>query len=420
MDIKKKIKRVLLSDLKPYAKNAKLHNNSQVDIINKSLSEYDYVEPIIVGTGNVIIGGHCRFLALKKKNPKQKIEVVDVSYLPAKKQKKLRILLNKSSSQDYDNDLLQAEIESLYDNVQDNIDKINADLAIDGEDLSKILGVQDTEGDDDIPKKVKSITKTGDLWQLGRHRLLCGDSTKAHDVDKLMNGKKADMVFTDPPYNVAYGSSKNPIWGSKWNGNSKDGVIKNDKMEDGSWCSFCHDIADILKSIAVGPIYACHAPGPDGMRMTLTFVDTGLHWSSTIILYKDRLVPGRSDYQKRYECCFYGWVEGVKINHLKDRTRVDVWEYKRPSINIVHPTMKPVEIILNAISHHPTIRIVVDIFLGSGSTLIACEKTNRICYGMELDEHYTDVIVKRYRNFCKDNGIKTTIKRNGKVFYVSK
>jgi DNA modification methylase len=253
--------------------------------------------------------------------------------------------------------------------------------------------------DDEIPEVKESIVKRGDIWQLGEHRVMCGDSTSSDDVAKLMNGEKADMVFTDPPYNVAYGSSKNPIWGSKWNGSSKDGVIINDNKTEEGWRAFCVDIATTLHQITDGPIYACHAPGPDGMKMTLAFVDCKIHWSSTIILYKDRLVPGRSDYQKRYEACFYGWCEGDKIKHLKDRTQTDVWEYKRPSVNDLHPTMKPLELIERAIKDHKHIKTIADIFLGSGSTLIAAEKLNRKCYGMELDEKYCDVIIERWEQF---------------------
>jgi DNA modification methylase len=228
---------------------------------------------------------------------------------------------------------------------------------------------------------------------------MCGDSL--NDTAKLMDGTVADMVFTDPPYNVAYGSSKNPIWGSKWNGNEEDGVILNDKMGADAWVDFCKGIATSLRLVTNGPIYACHAPGPDGMKMTLAFIESGIHWSSTLILYKDRLVPGRSDYQKRYEACFYGWFEGDKIEHLKDRTQVDVWEYKRPNTNDVHPTMKPLELMAKAIHNHPEAKTVVDLFLGSGSTLIACEQTDRTCYGMELDPKYVDVIRKRYAKFIQ-------------------
>lgn len=269
----------------------------------------------------------------------------------------------------------------------------------------KVVSVQEHQrtigktDDDAVPENVKSICKLGDLWQLGSHRLLCGDSLNKVQVSRLMDGKLADMVFTDPPYNVAYGSSKNPIWGSKWNGTNEDGVIRNDSMSSDDWVRFCTDVAMRIKEVTAGPIYVCHAPGPDGCRMTLSFVNAGLHWSSTLILYKDRLVPGRSDYQKRYESCFYGWTEGAKIKHISDRTVVDVWEYKRPSVNDIHPTMKPVELIERAVIHHPHVKSVVDLFGGSGSTLIACEKMKRQCYMMELDPHYCDVIIKRWEDF---------------------
>jgi DNA modification methylase len=381
---------VKISKVKANPNNPRIIKNDKFKKLVKSIQEFPEMlklRPIVVDEDMMVLGGNMRLKASKDAGLKE--VWIEVAEGLTEEQKKEFIVKDNVGFGEWEWDMLANE----WDSVQ--LAEWGLDVWENEDDKEPEAGLIE---DDEIPEVKESKVKRGDIWQLGEHRIMCGDSTSSDDVAKLMNGEKADMVFTDPPYNVAYGSSKNPIWGSKWNG-SKDGVIINDNKTEEGWRAFCVDIATTLHQITDGPIYACHAPGPDGMKMTLAFVDCKIHWSSTIILYKDRLVPGRSDYQKRYEGCFYGWCEGDKIKHLKDRTRTDVWEYKRPSVNDLHPTMKPLELIERAIKDHKHIKTIADIFLGSGSTLIAAEKLNRKCYGMELDEKYCDVIIERWEQF---------------------
>lgn len=362
-----------VDDLLPYARNPR-KNDHAVERGASFIKEFGFLVPVLIKKDLSVIDGHLRLKCAKKLRINE-VPTIAIDHLNDVQIKALRLSINRFSElADWDDDLLKMEL-------------------------------TDPDEVPEVPQNVFGV-KRGDVWLLGNHRLMCGDSTSEDDVKKLMDGQKADMVFTDPPYNVAYGASKNPIWGKKWNGVQKDGVIKNDKHDDEGWINFCADIAATLNKITEGPIYACHAPGPDGMKMTLVFIGCGIHWSSTIILNKSHLVPGRSDYQKKYEGCFYGWNEKTKIKHLEDRTQTDVWDYKRSTNNDVHPTMKPIEIMEKAFSHHPSCKTVADIFCGSGSTLIAAEKTSRIGYGMELDEHYCSVIIKRWQDFTGKTAIK--------------
>jgi DNA modification methylase len=223
---------------------------------------------------------------------------------------------------------------------------------------------------------------------------MCGDSLQ--DTDTLMGETIADMIFTDPPYNVDYGSSKNPP--------HKIRSIENDSLSDDDWASFNSHLAQTMSARCSGDVYIFGASGPDGMRARLAYVDAGFHWSATIIWKKQQLVLSPAKYQRIYEPCFYGWHENGKSSFVGDRKQVELWEIDRPHNSKEHPTMKPIELcakgILNSSKKDD---IVLDLFLGSGSTLIACEQTDRTCYGMELDEKYLDVIRKRYWKFVNNN-----------------
>ena len=251
----------------------------------------------------------------------------------------------------------------------------------------------DYEEPEDLPIRVK----LGEVWQLGKHRLMCGDSTKIEDVEKLMNGEKADMVFTDPPYNVDYGASKNP--------RHKIRSIKNDSMGTEAWMNFCNDFMVNIQQFNTGDIYMWGAPGPEGMRMRLLLIELGCHWSATIVWKKDQLVLTPANYQRMYEPCFYGWFD--KSSYNGDRKQTEVWEIDRPKNSKLHPTMKPVELCSRGIQNSSKKNDkVLDLFGGSGSTLIACEQTNRKCYMMELDEHYCDVIIDRWETFTGNKATK--------------
>jgi DNA modification methylase len=269
------------------------------------------------------------------------------------------------------------------------------DWGVDVEKNWPVEGPIAEEDDYEIPDEIETDIHLGDIFQIGEHRLMCGDSTDADQVAKLMDGQKADMVFTDPPYNVAYGvDSKNPRYTAHVSG--KHRAIENDKQDETSWVQFNIAIASILHIFCCGDIYVWGAPGPDGMRQRLIFIDNGIHWSATIIWKKNRLVLAAGKYQRMYEPCFYGWIN--KSSFVADRKQVEVWEYDRPSVSELHPTMKPISLcsngIVNSCKEHD---IVLDLFLGSGSTMVASHQLNRKCYGMEIDPHYCQVIIDRMK-----------------------
>jgi len=265
-------------------------------------------------------------------------------------------------------------------------------VGFESQELDKIF--KDLNKDDDEVPEVpeKPTSKLGEIYQLGKHRLVCGDALKRDDVEKLMNGVKANMVFTDPPYNVDYGVSKKQ--------GNKIRKIKNDNLSADDWEIFCKSLYEIFRQYNKGDIYMWGAPGPDGMKMRLWLTEIGCHWSATIIWKKQQLVLSPAKYQRMYEPCFYGWFD--QSSYCGSRKETEVWEIDRPLNSKLHPTMKPVELCEKAITNSSKRGdIVLDVFGGSGSTLIACEQLDRKCYMMELDPRYTDVIISRWENFTK-------------------
>jgi DNA modification methylase len=233
------------------------------------------------------------------------------------------------------------------------------------------------------------------LWLLGEHRVLCGDATKKEDVERLMDNQKADMVFTDPPWNVNYGENLA-------NGKYKDRKIINDNMSTEDFKFFINKSFISLKnSSKEGCMTYIVMSAQEWGNLMLSLKENDYHWSSTIIWNKSSLIISRKDYHTKYEPIWYGWLNGEsRLKPLKDRKQSDVWDIKKPSSSKLHPTTKPIELIEKAILNSSLNKnIIIDLFLGSGSTLIASEKTNRKCYGMELDPHYCDVIVKRWEEF---------------------
>jgi DNA modification methylase len=219
---------------------------------------------------------------------------------------------------------------------------------------------------------------------------MCGDSTKNEDFDKLMQNEKANVVYTDPPYNINYGNIKHEKF--------KMRDIKNDSMDKFQYREFCTKFIENLKQRCDGIFYCWGAQGKDG-RLLFTILDDYLHNSTTIMWYKDQFTLGRGKYHNQYEPCWFGWNKSGE-SFIDDRKLVNVWNHKRPKKSDLHPTMKPIELIEIGLTHSTKIDdIVLDCFLGSGSTLIACEKLNRLCYGIELDPKYCDVIIKRWENF---------------------
>lgn len=246
------------------------------------------------------------------------------------------------------------------------------------------------------PKKLKSRVKPGEIWQLGKHRLMCGDSTNKDDVARLMDGNVADLVFTDPPYNCNYGNIKH----SKL----KVREITNDNMDSEHFRIFCEAFCKQIKEYCRGCVYICAGQGEDGRTMFVV-ADRMLHNSTTIIWNKDQFTLGRGKYQNKYEPIWFGWVESG-IDFIDNRTLTNVWDIKRPKKSELHPTMKLIELISTALSHNPGSKSVLDLFGGSGSTLIACEQLNRKCYMMELTEHYCDVIINRWETLTGRKAVK--------------
>ena len=384
MDTELKIEQVLLADIKPYKNNAKKHPAEQVANVAESIKTMGWRQPIVLDGTGVIIIGHGRYLAAKQLN----LETVPCHYakdLTAEQVRKLRILDNKLNESEWDYELLKIDSKGL------DFKEYNLEWGGIFEEEKHTVVVEDEvpEVNDNFPP----TTQLGDIWKLGEHRLMCGDSTDKETVEKLMDGAKADMVFTDPPYNVDY-SGRGEV--------NKLGNIKNDSMTDEEFNEFCdkffacYDMA--LKE--GGVIYVCHPDSQSAPKIAfeVNFANY-FRKSSTLIWVKQSAGMGWQDYRAQHEPILYGWKEG-KEGHYNagDRTETTVWEISRDSVSkYVHPTQKPVELPARAIRNSSKQSdVVMDLFGGSGSTLIACEQLNRRCRTMELDPKYCDVIIKRW------------------------
>jgi DNA modification methylase len=386
-----KIETLQIKDLVLYEKNARTHPKKQIDLLVQNIERFGFTTPCLVDKNNSVIAGHGRIEAMKKLG-RDEIPCVRLENLSEEEVKALRIADNKlSEMSEWDMSLVLEELKNLSDDMFD----------LTGFDKDLIL--EPDEKDDEVPEvpeEPKSVL--GDLYELGGHRVLCGDSAKVDDLEKLMNGHKADMVFTDPPWNVNYGdTSKDNAQGYK------PRTIMNDNMGE-DFIPFLMDVFAMTATYSKGgaPTYVVMSAQEWGGMMKV-MQDNGYHWSSTIIWKKDRLVMSRKDYHTQYEPIWYGWKEGSRLKPVEDRKQSDVWEVKRPSDSPLHPTTKPVELIEKAlINSSKNEDIILEQFCGSGSTLIASEKTNRICYGMELDPKYVDVIVQRYVDYTGNENIK--------------
>ena len=372
-----------VSELKNWESNPRTISEESYKELKKSIGDLGNFEPLVINTDGTVLAGNQR-LRVHKEQGDSEVEVsVPERELTEEEIKKIGIISNRHSGE-WDMDKLANEFEDVLTEL--GFDDLMPEVELD-------VKEDDYEEPEDLPIRVK----LGEVWQLGKHRLMCGDSTKIEDVEKLMNGEKADMVFTDPPYNVDYGASKNP--------RHKIRSIKNDSMGTEAWMNFCNDFMVNIQQFNTGDIYMWGAPGPEGMRMRLLLIELGCHWSATIVWKKDQLVLTPANYQRMYEPCFYGWFD--KSSYNGDRKQTEVWEIDRPKNSKLHPTMKPVELCSRGIQNSSKKNDkVLDLFGGSGSTLIACEQTNRKCYMMELDEHYCDVIIDRWETFTGNKATK--------------
>lgn len=379
--------------------------DKEYEKIKSSITEFGYVEPVIVNKDMTIIGGHQRVNVLKDLGYDE-IECIIVD-VDKTKEKALNIALNKITGE-WNKELLADLIEDLQNS--------DFDVSFTGFEPPEIEQLFNTvhnknvsEDDFDVDAELEkpTVAKAGDVWLLGNHRVVCGDSIKPETYDVLMEGKKANIVVTDPPYNV--------------NVEETAGKIKNDNMADEDFYKFLF-VAFVNMEQSMerdASIYVFHAD-TEGYNFRKAFKDAGFYLSGCCIWKKNSLVLGRSPYQWQHEPCLFGWKKGGKHQWYSDRKQTTIWEYDRPKSSKEHPTMKPVALMAYPIKNSSMSNcIVLDPFLGSGSTLIACEQTNRICYGIELDEKFIDVIVNRYIEYRGSMDGVYVVRNTEKISYSS-
>lgn len=367
----------------PYVNNARTHSAGQINKLRSSLREFGFINPVIIDRGFNVIAGHGRIEAAKAEGISE-VPCVFADYL-TEAQKKAYILADNRMAMDaeWDEELLRVEIEALQAE--------SFDVGLTGFEESEIADLFETDRevkedgfDVDAELEKPPVTKSGDLWLLGNHRLVCGDSTREETYTLLMDGKKANLVVTDPPYNVNYEGSA--------------GKIKNDNMENGKFYQFLLDAFTCMEKVMENDasIYVFHAD-TEGLNFRKAFADAGFYLSGTCIWKKQSLVLGRSPYQWQHEPVLFGWKKKGRHQWYTGRKESTIWEFDKPKKNGDHPTMKPVPLVAYPIKNSSMSNcIVLDPFGGSGSTLVACEQTDRVCHTIELDEKFCDVIVKRY------------------------
>ncbi len=392
----------------PYARNARTHSDAQVAQIAASIAEFGFTNPILAGSDGVIVAGHGR-LAAARKLGLATVPVVVLDHLTPTQRRALVIADNRiAEAAGWDEAMLRVELEALQD------EGFDLDLTgFDADALDDLLAGEEPAhsgqtDDDAVPEAPEdAVSQPGDVWVLGPHRLVCGDATTAEAYARLFpSGERADMVFTDPPYNVNYGSSaKDKLRG-------KHRPILNDALGDG-FGDFLRDALTLLIAHTQGAIYVAMSSS-ELDTLQAAFRAAGGHWSTFIIWAKHTFTLGRSDYQRQYEPILYGWPEGAQRHWCGDRDQGDVWHVDKPHKNDLHPTMKPVELVERAIrnSSRPG-DVVLDPFGGSGTTLIAAEKSGRSARLIELDPKYCDVIVRRWQNFA---GQQATRLADGEAF----
>lgn len=387
-----------VADLIPYARNSRTHNEEQIAQIMASIKEFGFTNPILIGSDNVIIAGHGRLLAAQRLGLTE-VPVICLPDLTETQRKALVIADNKIAlNAGWDEEMLALEMKELEES------DFNLDILGFSEDELKELenfGEPQTDAkseEEEIPEApVEPITKRGDVWILGEHRLMCGDTTMYDDVRKLMRDDCAAMIFTDPPYNVNYGSTMKDSL--RYHAGTLGGrKIMNDNLGDG-FPQFLTDSLSNLLMFCQGAAYVCMSSS-ELHTLYSAFIAAGGKWSTFIIWAKNTFTLGRADYQRQYEPILYGWNADKSHYWCGDRDQSDVWEYNKPVKNDLHPTMKPVELVERAVlNSSKSGDIVLDGFGGSGSTLIACEKNNRKARLIELDPKFCDVIVKRWEEY---------------------
>ena len=382
---------VSIDKLVPYVNNARTHSKEQIAKLRSSLREFGFVNPVIIDRDFGVIAGHGRIVAAREEGYKE-VPCVFVDDM-TEAQKKAYILADNRMALDagWDEDLLRIELEQLRDD--------DFDLSLTGFDEDEINSFflsTDEEGatDDDFDLSAAlekaAFVERGDLWYVGRHRLVCGDATNPADVQGLMKDTKANLILTDPPYGVSFKSSSGL-------------TIQNDSIKDEEFYNFLlasfKNMVDHLEP--GGAAYVFHAD-TEGLNFRRAFIDAGLHLAGCCIWVKDSLVLGRSDYQWQHEPVLYGFLQNGKHHWYSDRKQTTIWNFAKPKRNADHPTSKPLDLLGYPIQNSTQENaVVIDLFGGSGSTMMACEQLNRSCFMMELDEKYASVILRR----AVENGI---------------
>jgi DNA modification methylase len=401
------VERWPLERLIPYARNPRTHTEEQVAQIAASIAEFGFVNPVLVGADGVIIAGHARVMAARKLKMAE-APVIVLDHLSEAQRRALVIADNRlAQNAGWDEEMLRVELEALRQ------DEFNLDLlGFEDAEIEALLAEPQRESpgltdEDAVPEAQETaVTVPGDVWVLGDHRLVCGDSTQVATVEIVLAGGLADMTWTDPPYGVNYGATmKDKL-------RKKHRRIANDNLGP-AFEPFLRDACANILAVTKGAVYICMSSS-ELHTLHKAFTAAGGHWSTFLIWAKNTFTMGRSDYQRQYEPILYGWKEGSDHYWCGARDQGDVWFVKKPVANDLHPTMKPVELVERAIRNSSKSRdTVLDPFAGSGSTLIACEKTHRQARLIELEPRYCDVIIRRFEEF---SGKRAALESDGRGF----
>jgi DNA modification methylase len=381
--------------LRPDPANPRLISPEELDSLERSLRQFGFVQAVLARRDGTVIGGHQRLVAARRLG----MATVPVAYLDLsiEQARLLNLALNKISGS-WDEQLLARLLADLQTNVDLSLSGFGEDEIADLLRSLETREKRESAEDFDLDSALEDATRTprtrpGDLWRLGEHRLLCGDATVPQDVERLLGGSKADMAFTDPPYNVSLGDHGGHQRGTRRR------RIANDSLDPIAWEVFVRAWSRTLLTGVDGAVYVCMS-SKELPLVSRVLAEEGGHWSDTIIWHKDRFVLGRADYQRAYEPIWFGWREGASHHWCGDRDQDDVWEIDRPGDAPLHPTMKPLPLMERAIANSSKSGdLVLDLFAGSGSTLIACERTGRRCGALELDPRYADVVLARFERF---------------------
>lgn len=382
------------SELRLWDKNPRSIKGADFERLKSQIKKLGQYKPLLINKDNVVLGGNMRLRAYLDMG----IDDVWVSVVDAQTEKEMveYALSDNDRAGYYDEEVLAELVLSVPD--LDLLQfKVDLGDAIDLKVVIDKFGPTPEVVEDEVPEDIETRCREGDLWQLGNHRLMCGDSTKIEDVERLMDGKKSDMVFTDPPYNIDYeGKTKKRL------------KIENDKKSGEEFYQFLYDSLSLMNAFskAGAPIYVCHADS-ERVNFNRAMIAAGWLQKQCIIWDKGSMVLGRQDYHWEHEPILYGWKEGQAHQFFGGRDKTTIWRIPRPTRSEEHPTMKPIKLCATAIQNSSKgDDIVMDLFGGSGSTLMACEQTNRTCYMMELDPHYCDVIIQRWENFTGKEAVK--------------